>query len=284
MAIPRDSSLACPYCGAPVEPQRERCAGCDARLLYGLVASPQADPRLQDRAAEVLAAEPGGPGRLEGRRRVREGLPLIVGLSRRRTEQLQSRLVDVGLVPRIGPAPRGTAPLEPERAHRSLAGRVALALAIPVLTFAVFRVLEPAPPQPEPAASPSASAGTGAVAEAAPAVELSAGFERERHGHLWLVLSARVRGEGPLPVADLVVRLRDETGTVLWTGSLPAQAAHDQEILTGDGALVQRTLNGRLSLDDVFLQGGERLTLEANWQGRESRRVPVEVPPPVARR
>ena len=58
-------------------------------LLYGLVAPPLSDPRVQDRVAAVLASVPGGPGRLEGRRRVREGLPLIVGLSRERTEELQ---------------------------------------------------------------------------------------------------------------------------------------------------------------------------------------------------
>lgn len=279
---PPDAALACPYCGAPIEPRLERCPGCDARLLYGLVAVPHSDRRLQDRAAAVLAAVPGGPGLLEGRRRVREGLPLIVGLSRSRTEELQSRLVDVGLVPRIGPAPRGTAPLEPERAHRGLAGRVALALAIPVVAFALFQILGPEPPQPAPSRAAPADDGAQERTSASPALQLSAGFERERHGHLWLVLSARVQGERPLPGADLVVRLRDETGTVLWTGSLPARGARDQEVRASGGSFVQRTLNGRLSVDQVFLKGGERLTLEGNWQGRESRRVPIDVPPPVA--
>jgi hypothetical protein len=214
----------------------------------------------------------------EARRRVREGLPLIVGLSRRRTEEIQSRLVDVGLLARIGPAPRGSAPLEPERATGRLARQVAIAVAIPLLAFALFRAREPATP---PADTPASTAGRPAVAETAHRLALRAGFERSRHGHLWLVLLAQILEAGPTPDGDLVLRLRDETGTVIWTGSLPSRAARDREVPTGDGTLTQRSLNGRLSLAEVFLQGGERLTLEGNWQGRSSAPAELEVPPPT---
>ena len=280
MASPPEALFPCPYCRAPVGPQQSHCAGCQARLLYGLVAAPQSDARIQDRAAAVLTAVPGGPAPAEARRRVREGLPLIVGLSRRRTEELQSRLVDAGLVPRIGPAPRGTPPLEPERASRILARRVAVAVAIPVLAFALFRFLGSEPP-PAPDAAPGPNPGREAAVTPAPRLELRAGFERARHGHLWLVCYARVQEAGAPPESELVLRLRDGTGTVIWTGSLSPSGAVDRTVQIGDETLQQRSLSGRLSLADVFLEGGERLTLEGNWQGRESAPAALEVPPPI---
>jgi len=272
----------CPYCGSAVQAEQLHCSACGVRLLYGLIAAPESDPRKQDRAAAILVAVPGGPGQAEARRRVREGLPLIVGLTRRRTEEIQSRLVDVGLLARIGPAPRGTAPLEPEQASRRLLLRVAIAAAIPLAAYGLFASLEPAPPPPA-AAPPASTAEAGTRATPAPRLDLRAGFERSRHGHLWLVCLAQVRDAGPPPSADLVLRLRDGTGTVIWTGSLAASGARDRPLAKGDLTLNQRTLTGRLSLDDVFLEGGERLTLEGSWHGRSSAPAEIEVPPRTGR-
>lgn len=269
----------CPYCGAPVEPGADRCLGCDAPLLYGLIAPPQRNRQVQDRAAAVLAAVPGGPGLLEARRRVREGLPLVVGLSRRRTEEVQSRLVDAGLLPRIGPAPRGTAPLEPERATHGLARRVAVALALPVVAFALFRALEPRSQDTTPEAS-SAAAGL-PEATPAPRLELNAGLERERHGHLWLVCLAAVVESGQPPSGDVALRLRDETGAVLWSGTLAAGTPRGTALQADGGTRTRYVVSGRLSVD-AFLRGGERLTLEGAWQGRTSAPIPIEVPAKVS--
>jgi hypothetical protein len=255
------------------------CPGCRAPLLYGLIAPPQSDRRIQERAAAALTAIPGGPGLVEARRRVREGLPLIVGLSRARTEQLQGELVDRGLLPRLGPAPRGTAPLEPQRESRSLAKHLAVAAAIPVVAFALFRAFEPRrPAAPEPAASEAAASQATAAPEHR--LQIRAGFERERHGHLWLVFLAQVRTEGPPPGGELSLRLRDETGTAIFNHSVSARSARDREYDSGDQSSTLRSLDGRVSLGGLFLEGGERLTLEGHWQGFESAPSVLEVPAP----
>lgn len=280
MATTPEPRFPCPYCSAPVRVADLECHGCGARLLYGLIAAPEADARRQERAAAVLAAVPGGPGQAEARRRVREGRPLIVGLTRSRTEEIQGRLVDVGLLPRLGPAPRGTAPLEAEAAGSRLARRVAIAASIPVLAFVLLRALEPAS-RPQAHETPASPGETEDSATPVPRLDLRGGFERSRHGHLWLVLLAQVRDAGPPPSAELVLRLRDGTGTVLWTGSLSSKGARDRAISAGDETLNLRILTGRLSLDDVFLKGGERLTLEGSWQGRSSAPAVLEVPAPT---
>jgi len=260
----------CPGCGTPVLFEAVRCAHCDVPLLFGLVAPPVTDPRSLESAAQALASAPGGPSAAEARRRLIGGLPLVVGISRQRAEQLQGALLDLGVVPRLGPAPRGTRPLGVEPKGSGIGSRVLLGVLVPLLAAAVFWAVDRSRSSEREAET--AREGTPPAA-GAPAHRLvaMATIERTRVG--WMILEGRVQVVSAdfQPAGEVELSLRRDAA-LLWTRTLTPPEQRES------GAVP--ALRFRESLHDVPLEGGEELALEVLWDGW--RADPVELTAPRA--
>ena len=241
---------------------------------------------MLERAAAVLAASPGGPA--EARRRLTEGLPLIVGLSRADTEKVQGRLVDLGLIPRIGPAPPGTTPLS----KSSSAGILWPAIFIASLAGAgsVFWFVA-GPGSARPGASPTPSAGPQALAGAPaspstptpePAFPLILRVEVQRvaDGGLVLVGAAQVRTTDTPPSGDLSLVVRaGSTGAIVLNEYVPEAQARTHTRVTDDTAIVTKSLAFRLPLDEGRFADGREAVVEASWGLWTSPPISLTLPP-----
>jgi hypothetical protein len=259
------------------------------------VAGPLDNPGLSVRAARVLAASAGGPSHGEARRRLTQGLPLIVGISRAQAEDLQGRLVALGLVPRLGPAPDGTDPLLPPR-HASPSRGVWLGLVGGIVLLSVLLAFRAAR-APQRAAPPLAARSTpvrlaavvprvrarqqpaarGPAAETVPAdqVELWARVQIVKDGFRvegW----ARIRT--PDAPAGPLVLLGEVAGAEVLNASLAeAQARRGRARAEPDGA-VTWTMPFRVGLSRDRLGSAGELVLEATWDGWRSELLTLEIP------
>lgn len=258
-------------------------------MLYGLVANPVHDPRVVDRASRILSAAPGGPGLGEARRRISEGLPLIVGLSREDTEKVQEKLVDLGLLPRIGPAPEGTTPLgaasrpAPAPGHRAAVLAVVAALG-GSLWFAWGGATStprpadaspasaptppdlPSPPQPAPSAIPAEDR-----------VFLRVSVMRGEDGSLTLAGVAEVRTTENPPNDPLVLTARAEGGEVV-NASVPDSDARLYPTAMGGAKGVAKMLSFRVPVESARLAGSREIVLEAGWGRWRSGPTHVSLP------
>jgi hypothetical protein len=232
-------------------------------MLYGLVAEPVSHPAVLTRASRVLSTSPGGPPVGEARRRLKEGAPLIVGLSRADTEAVQGRLVDVGLVARIGPAPEGTAPVSQPpgtlfgRRESAVAGLLlAGSLAWLVLTPGGRRVPSPPPPRP-------------------PTFALSVFLHSASDGRLYLQGSAQARSTGPSPTGDLeiVIRTERDGGHILTTQVPEATAKSWME-----AAATTRNVTFKLPVARWRFAGQHDVEVEGRWGRWRSDPQMVAVP------
>jgi hypothetical protein len=252
------------------------------------------DPRLVDRAARLLAAAPGGPGLGEARRRLTQGLPLIVGLPWADVETLQDQLVELGLIPRLGPAPEGTAPLrgEPVSPRRA----VWLGLAGGAMLLAIVFALRPE--RVPPGAAPAVAQPTTPVRQApivprvrsrpaappaamtVPAdrrLEVGARVQFARDGlqiEGWA--SAPASDEPPAGPLTLIGRV---AGVEVLAESLPESHARTRrESGSGLDAPAVRTLPFRVPLYRERLGSAAELELEATWGDWRSEPLRIEIP------
>jgi len=269
---PLSHHYPCPGCGNPVGFQVLRCSHCDASLLFGLIAPPVDEPRRLDAAAAALAGFPGGPPLSEARRRLRGGLPLLVGVTRQRAEELQGKLLDLGVVARLGPAPRGSRPLGGEHAGSGVLSRFLLALLVPGLAVAIFWGVD---------RIRSRQREADMAREGAPPVVgvpqrrllANATVIRTRVG--WMILEGRVQvvSADLQPQGEIELSLR-QGPTTLWRHSFtPPEPRHPGGT---------RSARFRASLHELPLEGGEQLVLEVLWDGW--RADPVELTTPNAPR
>lgn len=289
-------SNPCPRCGAEVPPRDLGCSHCGRSLLYGLIAAPVHDSARVDAAARVLVSWPGGPGLGDARQRVAEGLPLLVGLSRQDADDLQGKLVDLGLLPRIGPAPEGTQPLS--AAARAFGLKSAVAVALVAAGAAAYWLVSgpgPTPPTPgggetgsqadtmprAPRAEPSpvptpAATPTPETIPAAWLLHLDAHIARGGDGALMLVGSAQVRTSGRPPSEDLELTMRvGSAGTLVLNQSVPASTARTKSIIVDNVTVVIKSITFRLPLDEGLLGEVEGAILEGTWEAWRSRETPV---------
>lgn len=273
--------------------QKVRCPQCGRSLLYGLLAAPIHDPALLERAARVLGAVPGGPGMPEARRRLASGAPLAVGLSRADTEELQDKLVGLGLVPRIGPAPEGTPPLaaSDRRLGRGLLIAAAAAIAIATaLALQIWREASP-PHEPDAVASPLADAPPQPASEASgsapreepvddaipPArrLELWAQLRTEAAG-LQLIGLVRGRGgedpDGPLTLVGRVA------GLEVVNESFEKPPVQIQRRGGDNAPLLIRSVPFRIAVESARLEDARELVLEARWGEWRSAPLVVRLP------
>jgi hypothetical protein len=231
-------------------------------VLYGLVADPVTHPGVLARASRVLVSSPGGPALGEARRRLKEGQPLIVGLSRADTEAVQGRLVDAGVIARIGPAPEGSPPLS--RPPGSLLRRREVAVAGLLLVGALAWLIlgpaghRPANPGPRP-----------------PAFALSVFLLASDDGQLYLQGTAQARTTGTAPKGDLelVVRTERDGGRIL-----TAQVPEAQAKSWAQGSAVTRSVAFRLPVSRWRFAGQRDVAVEGRWGAWRSEPQAVRVP------
>jgi len=221
-----------------------------------------------DTAAEALARVPGGPPPSEARRRLRSGLPLLVGISRRRAEQIQGELLDLGVVPRLGPAPRGTRPLGSEPGDPGVLGRVLLGVLVPALAVATFWGVDRVRSRRQ-EVELSRQGAPPVVIAAQRQLLANATITRTRAG--WMVLDGRVQ----VVSADLQPQREIELSlhrgsTLVWTQSFtpPTPRRPDRA----------RSARFRASLPKLELRDGEKLELRVIWDGWRAEPVELTVP------
>lgn len=236
----------------------------------------------------MLASLSGGPNVAEARRRLAAGLPLVVGLSRADTEDLQGRLVDLGLLPRIGPAPEGTTPLGSTPASALLPkGRTLVLAGLALLGAAAWLVVGPGPrvPEAEPTATPARRATVAAEPEPTPApepvpreirMELGARLQPAADGGLLLVGVAQVKTFEEPPNEPLVLTGR-VGGRDVVSASFPASATPSFAQRVGERTVHTKNLLFQVAVAPELVAGAREIVLEAAW-GRwrsEPTRVPV---------
>lgn len=287
----------CPRCGENQPGRALSCSKCGRSLLYGLVAGPVDDALLLNRAARVLASVVNGPSLGEARRRLAEGMPLIVGLSRSDADKLRQQLVELGLVPRLGPAPEGTEPL---RAPRRAAPR-AVWLALAGCAMMVILYVSWPATGPRQAPRPSAPPRTTPVREARPARQVGARREpgprapqtptvpedrrlefsaRVLTGEAGLIVEgwARVRTTDAPPAGPLVL-IGQAAGAEVLSESLPEWRARTQHERGAEpNAPVTRMLPFRVSLSRERVGSASELRLEATWDAWRSEPLILEIP------
>ena len=233
-----------------------------------MIAEPVDDARVRDRGARVLAGAPGGPSEAEARRRLNEGLPLIVGLTRATTEQLQDDLIGAGVVARLGPAPAGTTPLEGGSDTSGVGVRVVLALAIPVLSVALWLLWAPADEKG------SAEENVGAVATIAATPEpadLRVSAAIEPYGRTSYTIVGIARALIPLEsTAALELQLRDAPDGKL---------IHVLHVVVSDNSVERGFVSFRESLHTVGFGGGEEVWVIGFWGDLRSNPRSLKVPP-----
>src|SRR5262245_45369498 len=288
---------SCPRCGENAPGRALSCSKCGRDLLYGLVAGPVDNRLLMSRAARVLAAVANGPAMVEARRRLAEGLPLIVGLSRAEAETLQQQLVGLGLVPRLGPAPEGTEPLHPPRRippRKAWLG-VACAGVVIALVYA-YRPSTAARGAPGPMATPTTpvrlavpARQVGARHSAAPRAPEPPTVPEDRRLEFWarvligeaaLIVEgwARVRTSDAPPEGPLTI-LGRAAGAEVLSESLPEwQARTLREPGAGPDAPVTRMLPFRVNLSRARVGSASELRLEATWDSWRSEPLTLEIP------
>jgi len=232
---------------------------------------------VRDKGASLLAGAPGGPTEPEARRRLSEGLPLIVGLTRETTERLQDDLIGAGVIARLGPAPAGTPPLEAGSDPSGGGLRLAVAGALSVLFVAVWLLVTSSGERPAEAESPTAGQATtpkpaGLVEAPTPEpadLELSATIEPHWRTDYSLVgiVTARTALDSP---ADLELQLRDGPD-----GNL----IHALHVAVSRSSREKRSVRFRKLLHEVGFSGGEKVWLIGIWGGLYSHPVALRVPP-----
>ncbi len=232
---------------------------------------------MRDKGASLLAGAPGGPTEPEARKRLSEGLPLIVGLTRETTECLQDDLIGAGVIARLGPAPAGTSPLEAGSDPSGGGLRLALAGAISVLLVTVWLLATSPDERPAEAESPIAAQATtpGPVdLDEAPArepadLELSATIEPYgRTGYsLAGLATARTALDSP---ADLELQLRDGPD-----GNL----IHALHVAVSRSSREKRSVRFRKLLHEVGFSGGEKVWIIGIWGRLYSHPLALPVPP-----
>ena len=240
----------------------------------------------------MLGSLPGGPSVPEARRRLASGLPLAVGLPRDATEKLQGELVDVGLVPRIGPAPEGTLPLVPTRPAWSRAALLVLGVLAALGLWGLRNASAPAaPPSPAPALpltgaelrpqsdAPETEPQRAGSPEAAPAeqrLELWAQIRRSTAG---LQLVGWVRSPSAEPPGGPLVVVGRAGGFEVLNTSFEASSIPSQRRSAGGGApLPIRTVPFRLAVERSRLMDAEEIVLEASWGEWRSQLLIVKLP------
>lgn len=251
------------------------CSGCGRAVLYGLVANPVHDPRVVDRASRILSAAPGGPSLGEATRRIYEGLPLIVGLSREDTEKVQERLVNLGLLPRIGPAPQGTRPLGSAPAPAPSPRRWAVGMAVvAALGGSLWLALGGGTSTPRAVVSPASAATPRGVPSPPPPtptaippedrVLLRVSVMPEEDGSLTLAGVAEVRTLEDPPNDPLLLTARAEGGEVV-NASVPDSSARLYPTAIGGAKGVAKMLPFRVPIESARLAGSREMVLEAGW-------------------
>lgn len=292
------SRQSCPRCGKSVSSRALSCSGCGQSLLCGLVASALHDSGLVARAARVLASTVGGPGLGEARRRLTEGLPLIVGVSRADAEELQGRLLELGLIPRLGPAPEGTVPLQAPL-QTSLRRAVWLGLAGGAVIVAILLALWPAriprqaaPAVPErttPVRLAPVAPRVGARQRSSPRVPAESTVPADRRLELWARVQfvgdgLQVEGWARAPTSDAppegpLTLIGQAAGAEVLSESLPeSQARTRRDRGAEPAAPVTRTLPFRVSLTRERLGSATELVLEATWDAWRSEPLRLEIP------
>lgn len=242
----------CLSCWTEVGFRQLRCTHCDRSLLYGLIAEAVDDGRVLDRGAAVLLAVPGALTKAEARRRLSEGLPLVVGLTRETIEQLQDDLIGAGVVGRIGPAPPGTVPLEPGSDAAGVKIRVVLAVLVPLLAASWLLL------RPSTATKLAVNTGATVPRPATPVpADLAVAATIEPYGLSSYNLVGIARAIAPLEsTADLELQLRDgPQGGLL----------HARRVAPSSHALEMGSVTFRESLHEVGFGGGEEVWLIGIW-------------------
>lgn len=238
------------------------CPRCGRAALYGLVSDPVSHPAVLARASRVLASSPGGPAIGDARRRLKEGQPLIVGLSRADVEVVQGRLVDAGLVARIGPAPEGSPPLS--RPPGALLGRREAVAASLLLAGAVAWVVLGRGSRGEVTAGPRP-----------PTFGLSVFLQESSDGRLHLQGTAEARSIGPLPAGDLELVVRTERdGSHILTATVPEAQARSSP----QRSAVTRSLTFRIPVSRWRFAGQREVDVEGRWGRWRSEPQIVRVP------
>jgi hypothetical protein len=216
----------------------------------------------------------------------------VVGLSRTQTETLQDQLVEAGLVPRIGPAPEGTAPLVSPRAASAPWLLIAAAAIVVVGVLALLASRDAgAPSGPDAAAPPGA-------ASPSPAADDSNGKPRDepadeaippelrlelwaqaRSGAAGVELIGLVRGRGgedPDGPLTLVARV---AGLDVVNESIEKPPVQVQRRFAGQGEpLVLRTVPFRVAVERAALRDARELVLRARWGDWRSAPLIVRLP------
>jgi hypothetical protein len=277
-----DGSSICLLCGASVPPDQLACRRCGRSLLFGLIADPFADGRRLEPAARALAVVAAGPTLGEARRRLAEGLPLAVGLSRRDAERLRDELVALGVTVRLGPAPPGTRPIGRQARRAIPLSRIVIAV---LAVGAALAWLLRGPPGPDRRRSGTSSAVTVATPTAPiPSVTAPAASSEDPAPGVEdvpLDLKARLRWKAGQPILNGVAMLRrvtrpprsdleltllaTDSRTLVWQGTLATARAQRSRMTTG--AVTSSTLLLRFAqpLGGTAWSVAENFTLEARW-------------------
>ena len=220
---------------------------------------------MRDKGANVLAGTPGGPTEREARRRLSEGLPLIVGLTRETTERLQDDLIGAGVIARLGPAPVGTVPLE-AGSTPGVDVRLVLAAAGATLFVALWLLTQPAD-QKEPATAACSVATEAATPEPA---DLDVSAAIEPYGLSSYNLVGIARALSPVgPGHELELQLRDAPDGIL---------IHARHVAVSKSSLERGFVSFRESLHEVGFSGGEEVWLIGIWEDLRSNPTLLQVP------